>query len=203
MSEGFSQRTLELMEAGRFLFERGWVPATSGNFSARLADGTLAITVSGRHKGRLTQEDIMRVDAEGVSLDGRRSSAETLLHTHLYRRYPEVQAVLHPHSPYAVLLSMCADEEVLLSGYELLKAFPGIESHEARMFVPVVGNDQNIERLARAVDRRLDLLPQTWAYLIVGHGFYTWGDSVEAALRHIEACEFLFECEYRGRGDTP
>jgi methylthioribulose-1-phosphate dehydratase len=37
-------------------------------------------------------------------------------------------------------------------------------------------------------------------YLIGGHGFYTWGESVDAALRHVEAFEFLFECELRMRG---
>jgi methylthioribulose-1-phosphate dehydratase len=198
-SEEFVQRAQELMAAGHFLFERGWVPATSGNFSARLADGSLAITVSGRHKGRLVADDIMQVDAEGRSLDERCPSAETLLHTHLYQRYPEVQAILHPHSLYAVLLSMSASEEVTLSGYELLKAFPGVDGHEHRVTVPILANDQNIQRLARAVDRRLQALPQAYAYLIAGHGFYTWGDSVESALRHVEACEFLFECEYRRR----
>jgi methionine salvage enolase-phosphatase E1 len=34
------------------------VPATSGNFSARLPDNNMAITVSGRHKGRLTAAEI-------------------------------------------------------------------------------------------------------------------------------------------------
>ena len=71
---------LQIIEAGRFLFERGWVPATSGNFSARLSDDRLAVTVSGRHKGRLLPEDILLADAEGRSLDERRPSAETLLH---------------------------------------------------------------------------------------------------------------------------
>ena len=50
----FEQRAAELIEAGRTLYQMGMVPATSGNFSARLADGRIAITVSGRHKGRLT-----------------------------------------------------------------------------------------------------------------------------------------------------
>ena len=43
-----------LIEVGRAFHAQGWAPATSGNFSARLADGRIAITTSGRHKGRLT-----------------------------------------------------------------------------------------------------------------------------------------------------
>lgn len=49
----FRQRAGELIEAGRTLYARGMVPATSGNFSARLSCGQLAITVLGSHKGRL------------------------------------------------------------------------------------------------------------------------------------------------------
>jgi len=65
MPADFQQRSRELIEAGRYLFEQGWVPATSGNFSARLSDGTIAITVSGRHKGRLHAGDIMVIDIDG------------------------------------------------------------------------------------------------------------------------------------------
>ena len=56
---------------------RGWAPATSGNFSARLADGRIAITASGRHKGRLAEADIMTLTADGRPTDDRRPSAET------------------------------------------------------------------------------------------------------------------------------
>jgi len=33
------------------------------------------------------------------------------------------------------------------------------------------------------------------AYLIEGHGLYTWGATVDDAVRHIEALEFMLECE--------
>ena len=94
----FQRASRELIDAGRQLYAMGMVPATSGNFSARLIDGTLAITVSGRHKGRLSEVDIMRVNMQGESLDGQRPSAETLLHTCLYQRYSDAGVILHPHS---------------------------------------------------------------------------------------------------------
>ena len=52
-NDNFYCSAQQLIEAGRFINSQGWVPATSGNFSARLADGSIAITVSGRHKGHL------------------------------------------------------------------------------------------------------------------------------------------------------
>lgn len=196
-TDEFTQRAAELIAAGRFFHERGWVPATSGNFSAKLSSGEIAITVSSRHKGRLTLDDIMRIDAEGRSLDGKKSSDETLLHTHLYQRYPEIGAVLHPHSPNATVISLLNDQEAVLEGYELLKAIGGIKTHATRIVIPVVANDQDIVRLSAVVDKRLDSNSESHGYLIAGHGLYTWGKTVEDTVRHVEALDAMFEIQLR------
>ena len=203
MNNEFETRARELIEAGRFLHSRGWVPATSGNFSARLSDGRIAITVSGRDKGQLDADDIMLVDAEGRSLDGKQPSAETLLHTAIYRRYPSIGAVLHPHTPGATLISRLRRDAVVLENYELLKALTGVNTHAIRVVVPIFPNDQNIARLAKAVDDYMDRHGGIHAYIIASHGFYTWGATVGDALRHVEALEFLFDIESRLTGVKP
>jgi methylthioribulose-1-phosphate dehydratase len=196
----FTTAARELIQVGRFFYQRGWVPATSGNFSVRLPDGDIAMTVSGRHKGELDERDIMRVDASGNSLEpGRRPSAETLLHTALYARDAGIGSVLHTHSVQATVLSQRAAGPLVLTDYEVLKAFPEVDSHEATVTVPVFANDQDIRRLSARVDAWMDEHPATVGYLISGHGFYTWGASVEDARRHVEAFEFLFECEITKR----
>lgn len=198
MSAEVLARADELIAAGRFLFERGWVPATSGNFSARLSDGRLLLTVSGRHKGRLTRDDVLLADPDGHSLDGRRPSAETALHVQVYRRFPDAHCVLHPHTISATLLSRLHRDELRLQDYELLKAFPGVDTHDCTVTVPIFPNDQDIERLSGRVDEWMARYAgPLHGYLIGGHGFYTWGRSVDDALRHVEAFEFLFECETR------
>jgi methylthioribulose-1-phosphate dehydratase len=200
MTDEFQQRAHELIDAGRFIHGRGWVPATSGNFSAKLSDGRIAITVSGRHKGNLTPADIMAVDAEGSSLDERKPSAETLLHTAIYRRLPEAGAVLHPHSPGSVLASRLFRDEVVLEDFELLKALAGIATHATRIVIPIFANDQDIPRLAAQVDDYIDTHGEIRGYIIAGHGFYTWGATVRDALRHVEALEFLFDIQTRLHG---
>jgi methylthioribulose-1-phosphate dehydratase len=200
MTDEFQQRARELIDAGRYIHGRGWVPATSGNFSARLSDGRIAITVSGKHKGELTPDDIMAVDAEGRSLDGRKPSAETLLHTSIYRRYPSVGAVLHPHSPGSVLASRLFRDELVLENYELLKALAGIDTHATRITVPIFPNDQNIPRLAAEAEAYMDAHGDIHGYIIASHGFYTWGGTVRDTLRHVEALEFLFDLETRLHG---
>ncbi len=186
-----------LIEAGRFFFSRGWVPATSSNFSARIDDSRALLTVSGRHKGRLTADDFLRVAIDsGFSLDpGKRPSAETLLHTQLYARFPSIGCVLHTHSMPATVLSRLTEGALELEGYELSKAFPGVDSHEAVLSLPVFANDQDIPRLAAAVEEWIDRHGLPVGYLIEGHGLYTWGGGIEEAVRHVEALEFLLECE--------
>jgi methylthioribulose-1-phosphate dehydratase len=196
-NQDFFTLAQQLIEAGRFIDGKGWVPATSGNFSARLADGTIAITVSGKHKGHLQIDDIMLIDAAAQSLDGKKPSAETLLHTSIYQRFPECACVLHPHSINTTLVSKLFANEIILRDYELLKAFAGIESHDSHITVPIFANDQNIARLAQQVERYIDTHGAIYAYIIAGHGLYTWAASVQETLRYLEALDYLFECELR------
>jgi methylthioribulose-1-phosphate dehydratase len=196
-SNEFFKAAQQLIEAGRFIDHQGWVPATSGNFSARLSDGTIAITVSGKHKGHLTPDDIMLIDGDANALDGKQPSAETLLHTALYQRYPDVNAILHPHSLNATLVSKLFGTAITLQDYELLKALPGIDTHACQVIIPIFENDQTISRLAACVNHYLDHNTRVYAYLIAGHGLYAWGASVQDSLRYLEALDFLFECELR------
>ncbi|AHL75137.1 methylthioribulose-1-phosphate dehydratase [Stutzerimonas stutzeri] len=190
-----------IIDAGRFLYGRGWSPATSSNYSARLTPSEALLTVSGKHKGQLTMDDLLAVDMDGRSLEtGKKPSAETLLHTQLYRWKPEIGAVLHTHSVNATVLSrLCLSDSLVFADYELQKAFSGVATHESRVTVPIFDNDQDIERLASRVQPWLDEHPDCVGYLIRGHGLYTWGAQMSDALRQIEAFEFLFECELKMR----
>ncbi|MGO1502001.1 MAG: methylthioribulose 1-phosphate dehydratase [Marinobacter sp.] len=187
-----------IVDAGRSLYKRGWSPATSSNYSARIDNEHIAITVSGRHKGQLGAGDVMVVDLEGRPVQSDcRASAETLLHTKLYQVFPSVGAVLHTHSVNATVLSrlQTAGEPLVFEGYELQKAFDGIETHESAVTVPVFENTQNIGALADKTREWFLNHPKQPGYLIRGHGLYTWGKTMADCLRHVEAFEFLFECE--------
>lgn len=205
-SQTFQQAANDLIVAGQRIWKQGWCPATSSNFSQRLDEHSCAITVSGRDKGALKPEDIMRVDMAGQSLDGKRPSAETLLHTQLYRRDRTIGAVLHTHSLKATLVSMQADaSHITISGLELLKALQGTTTHDSSLTIPVFDNTQDIAALANQVDAHMDKHGTGHAYLIRGHGLYTWGPDLAATMRHLEALEFLLDYYWHsllGRG-TP
>ncbi|WP_447730167.1 methylthioribulose 1-phosphate dehydratase [Pseudoxanthomonas suwonensis] len=191
------ERAQSLISNVRELAQLGWTPATSSNFSQRLDEAHAAITVSGRDKGRLVEDDIMVVDLEGRAVGRQlRPSAETLLHTRLYRRFPEVGCVLHTHSKVQTVASRLYAREgrIRLEGYELLKAFEGNSTHETAIEVPVFANTQDMTVLSAQVDELLDRQPM-WGYLIDGHGLYAWGRTMADARRHLEAFEFLLGCE--------
>ena len=192
-----AQRAAEIVANTRELSALGWTPATSSNFSMRLDDRHAAITVSGRDKGRLGPDDIMVVDFDGRPVaTSHRPSAETLLHTQLYARYPDIGCVLHTHSHVQTVCSRlyAAQGHVHLEGYELLKAFAGNQTHEMAVDVPVLSNTQDMRELADWVETLLDQQPM-WGYLINGHGLYAWGKDMAEARRHLEAFEFLLACE--------
>lgn len=196
-----------IIALGRRFDARGLAPATAGNYSVRLSDGSFAVTVSGAHKGCLTVDHVMRVDAAGTSLDGKKPSAETLLHTLIYAQDPDAGAVLHTHSIAGTVLSRAlAGEDVLrLTGYELLKALPGISTHDTTVALPLVDNSQDMVALAAHLAPMLaGQSPIVPAFYIRGHGLYAWGPTIEAAEYVVEACEFLLQCAWEewkaGRG---
>ncbi|MHB1056494.1 MAG: methylthioribulose 1-phosphate dehydratase [Rhodanobacter sp.] len=187
-----------IADAARELSALGWTPATSSNFSMRVDATHAAITVSGKHKGRLGRGDIMLIDLDGnpVGTDAR-PSAETALHTQVYRRWPEMNAVLHTHSRTQSVASrlFAGDGAIRLQGWELQKAVTGYHTHDSVLEIPVFPNTQHMPELVAQVDAWLDAGRPLHAYLIDGHGIYTWGRDMAETQRHLEALEFLLGCE--------
>ncbi len=187
-----------IAEAARELSALGWTPATSSNFSMRVDASHAAITVSGKHKGKLGRSDIMLInlDGEAVGTDAR-PSAETALHTQVYRHWPGMNVVLHTHSRTQSVASRlyAADGAIRLQGWELQKAISGYSTHDSVLEIPVFPNTQHMPELVARVDAWLDAGKPLHAYLIDGHGIYTWGRDMAETQRHLEALEFLLGCE--------
>jgi methylthioribulose-1-phosphate dehydratase len=188
----------DIIAVGRRLDSRSLALATTGNYSVRLDDGRIAVTVSGRHKGRLTADDVTQMDLHGRALDARQPSAEAILHASVYRLYPSANAVLHVHSVASITLTrlLPAGADVVLEGYETLKIFPGIRTHESRVQIPVLNNSQDMPELALELESRLARVqPPPCAFLLRGHGIYAWGATVDEAEHVVEALEQLLSCE--------
>lgn len=187
-----------IIDAGRRLDARGWVPGTAGNISMRLDADTCAITQSGRHKGLLNASDIMAVALDGTPRSPGKPSYETGLHLALYRRFAAVGAVLHGHSVPATVLSR-RGQPIVFQGYELQKILDGAPDPATAVTLPVFANDQDIARLAARIDRAMAETPMPAGYLLAGHGVYVWANSMPQAIARLEAVEFLLACELENR----
>jgi len=190
-----------LCALARWCAERGWTPATAGNFSVRDAEtGRIYISRSGMDKGQMTPGDVLELDAEGRVVSGEgKPSAESGLHVVIYRDRPQVNAIVHVHTIWNTLLSarMAHAGRLEIQGYELEKALYGVVSHAYCERVPVIVNSQEYGVLAGELAAALDQYPLAHGVLLSAHGLYTWGTSVAQARRHLEALEFLFEVEGR------
>lgn len=191
----------ELCRLGRLFGERQWCLATSGNFSVRVDAARCLITRSGADKACLSAKDLMICNLDGLAADATlKPSAETPLHTCLYRHDPAIGAVLHTHSVTTTVLSRASKSSLELHGFEMQKAFEGVRSHDESLAVTVFDNSQDMLALAAAVARQLEngslAVP---GFLVRGHGLYAWGKDLAAAQRHVEGLEFLLGCVWQER----
>lgn len=200
MSDAREAAIAEIIDIGRFLSARGWVPATAGNFSRRVDEEWIAITASGAEKGELRPEDVKFIALHAPLPAG--VSAETPLHVTLYRNDPGIGAILHTHSMPATVVSMAhrGAPAITLENYELVKGIRGYRSHEETLHLPLFPNSQDMDAVAVSLRAHLERVPGSFGFVLAGHGLYAWGATMREARRHVEALEFLLACELeRGR----
>jgi methylthioribulose-1-phosphate dehydratase len=191
----------QLVAACHWIGQQGWAPATGGNMSVRAGDGFCLLSESGKDKGSLTRDDFIEVEiASGQAPSGRKPSAETGLHTLIYRLFPEAGAVLHTHSVNSTVLSRLEKSALLrFQGYEMQKSLAGQHSHLDTVEIPLFDNDQDIAALATRIEAWAKQRSLRYGFLLRGHGLTCWGKDVQEARRHLEGLEFLFNCEIQRR----
>ena len=98
----------ELICTARQAYADRLFAATSGNLSIfDRVEGKIYITPGSFPYEQMTEADAMVIDLDGNVLQGaHRPSSEWRLHTAVYRAYPEVNAVVHTHSPYATAFAV-------------------------------------------------------------------------------------------------
>lgn len=191
----------QLVAACHWIGQQGWAPATGGNMSVRAGEGFCLLSESGKDKGSLTSDDFIEVEiASGQAPSGRRPSAETGLHTLIYRLFPEAGAVLHTHSVNSTVLSRLEKSALLrIQGYEMQKSLSGQQSHLDTVEIALFDNDQDIAALATRIEAWAKQRSLRYGFLLRGHGLTCWGKDVQEARRHLEGLEFLFNCEMQRR----
>ena len=92
----------DIVEVGRRLYARGYTASNDGNISVRLGPDRLLMTPTSVCKGFMTVDMMCITDLDGKKVAGERNpSSEMQMHLEVYRRRPDVNAVVHAHPPLA------------------------------------------------------------------------------------------------------
>src|SRR5690606_21398316 len=196
----FEEAAQGVIEMARYAGARGWVPATSGNFSVRMDEKSAALTATGADKAALDVSGVIEAEISGAPRG--RASAEAPLHLARYRGSSKIGAVAHIHGLASTLLSRRHAQAgaLRLAGWGLLTAFSGITTHETAIDIPILPNDQDTVRLAALAEERIDAASLCPGYLIAGHGLYVWGRTAAETIRHMEAFDFLLTAHLHEEG---
>lgn len=98
----------EIIKAGLEIYKRRLVEGTGGNISRRIEEdpNKFAITPSSMKYEEIDESDIVTVNLEGETVEGKRKpSSEVTLHRLTYKAREDVNAIIHTHSTYASAIS--------------------------------------------------------------------------------------------------
>jgi L-fuculose-phosphate aldolase len=97
----------ELVATMRRIYRYRMTTTSGGNLSIRDPDGGIWITPARVDKGALTQADIIRVLPDGRAEGMHPPSSEFPFHREIYRRRPDLKAIVHAHPGALVAFSIC------------------------------------------------------------------------------------------------
>ncbi|MGE5471526.1 MAG: class II aldolase/adducin family protein [Bacteroidota bacterium] len=158
---------------------------TAGNVSVRSGDGFL-ITPTGMPYGALVADDIPLMALDGSYQGRRKPSSEWRFHRDLYATRPEVGAVLHAHSPFAVSLA-CLRYDIPAFHY-MIARFGGASIRCADY--AIFGSPELSAAALAAMDQRK-------ACLLANHGLLVAGRDLDEALALAIELEELCEQYWR------
>jgi L-fuculose-phosphate aldolase len=142
----------------------------AGNVSARAGDGYL-ITPSGLPYDETNVDDIVRMDLTGITIGKRSPSSEWRFHQDIYIGRPEVNAIVHTHSPYATTLA-CMGLEV--PAFHYMVAVTGGKNIRCAPYATFGTQALSDHAVAALQDRK--------ACLLANHGLIAIGSSLKTAL---------------------
>jgi L-fuculose-phosphate aldolase len=170
----------KIVEVGRRLHDRFFVAANDGNISARLNEREYLITPTTVNKGDMSPEQLLKVDSEGKVLSGTlRPTSEMKMHLAVFRKRPDVRAIVHAHPPAATGFAACRmrlDRDVIL---------PEVIFGLGRIGFADYGTPTT-EEVPRAVEKEI---PECEALLLANHGALTVGEDVLQAFYRMETLE--------------
>ena len=196
MAAGEARLREQICLLAKSIFDRGLTGGSTGNISARTADGGLLVSPTGTSFGRLDPARLSRFDAAGTLIDGDPPTKEMPLHSAFYDTRSSAGAVVHLHSCHAVALS-------LLDGVDPDDFLPPLTPYaimklgRVKLLPFFLPGDPAMGAAVRG------LAGKRSAVMLANHGPVVAGRDVEAACNAIEELEDTARLALLTRGQAP
>jgi L-fuculose-phosphate aldolase len=194
----------EVAAANRVLANLG----LATGFTAALGHASMRVPAEPKHffvKGReyeydalsvMEPDDMVMCDTEGFLIGGRAGltqCSEVKIHACIYKTHPKVQAVVHVHPRYTILMS-------ILTG--TLKPMCQEGAQLVRQALPIYPHVKTIQSDAEGMEVA-NLLGESQAMLLYGHGAVTTGKNLSEAvmgMAHLEEQARMNYLAYSAQG---
>lgn len=177
------------------LYRQRLTTTSGGNISVRAGDGAILITPSASDKGRMKWTEIGEISIESMSNSSNfRPSIESQLHLAIYRRRPDVKAIIHAHP---ITCSAFAAGKGIINTHLLSESYAilGEISYSAYFCMGTTELADQVGRQAASSD----------CIIMRNHGALTVGNSLLQAFDRIEVLEatakitLITDCFFRGQ----
>ena len=168
----------DLIKYGKRAGKKNFTPGMSGNISARFGDNII-ITTSGSANGYLKEDDFVVIDFDGNVVQGnKKPSSEKMLHVEFYKMRPDINYILHVHSPY---LSSFASAGVSLE--------EPIMAENVYYFGHIPLAEYGLPSSRDLVEKTSKYFKDFDAVLMANHGFIVGDNTLESAYLKLELAE--------------
>jgi ribulose-5-phosphate 4-epimerase/fuculose-1-phosphate aldolase len=167
----------ELVGCVKDLYAMGLTTSVSGNHSVR-AGGWMWITPSGVPRYAMRPSDLVRVDLKtGKAASRTKPSIELGMHRSIYSARPDVDAVVHAHSPFTIGVSISSKFRHVIEEAKIIVGEPAV----------IANRPSGSAELASAVAQ--EFKKGARAVVIKNHGVVAGGASIAHARAIVESLE--------------
>src|ERR1700719_3458610 len=168
-----------IVDAGRTMYERGWIAANDGNLTVRLDGQRILATPAGVCKGRMHPEDLIVCDAAGNKIAGTgERTTEMAMHVAIYDARPDIHSVVHAHPPISTGFAVAGRALNLGLMPELIVSMGSVPLAE-----------YGLPGTPALVEGMLPYIPKYDAILLANHGCVSYGEDVYKAFFKMETVE--------------
>lgn len=170
---------MEIVEAGKRLYQKGLVASNDGNISVRLNENEIMITPTGVCKGDMSPDQMLKVDMDGKLISGfMKPTSEMKMHLAVYRLRKDVKAIVHAHPPKATAFAVAGKTLDKITLPEVIFALGSVSMSEY--------GTPSTDELPKSIEKHIGTSD---AILLANHGALTVGTTVMDAYFKMETLE--------------